>query len=167
MDAQKNFLAIFGMLFCFFAQTTVKAVDCPSGWVDGSSVGMGCLGYYPTGFNWTEAQDFCSQKPHDSHLVEIKNQDQQDFLVSLLLSGEINAITMFIGLFKPPNGHRNWTWAWSMESANFTSWYPSEPTGDGNFAFIHQDYGYNWLDTDEKTSPPMEPEDALCQFFPY
>ena len=87
MDAQGKYLALFGMLFCF-SLATVKAVDCPNGWVDGSSVEMGCLGYYSNYFiNWTEAQDYCNNLPHDSHLVEIKNQDQQDFLVSLLLSG--------------------------------------------------------------------------------
>ena len=53
---------------------------CPEGWIDGSSVNMGCLFFEIEKFMyWHEAQKFCGTM-HESYLVEIFDSNQQKFI---------------------------------------------------------------------------------------
>ena len=61
---------------------SAQDVDCPAGWRDGSSVGLGCLLFNPeTGLNWNEASDFCKTSQDSAHLIEILTSEQMDFMM--------------------------------------------------------------------------------------
>merc|ERR1712156_960920 len=98
--APKNSINTIIMTFClkfllmaFIASITIANCSvleilgdpksrCPKYWVDATHVDMGCLLFNATeAMSWHAAQSFCKSEPaYSSHLVEIFNQDQQDFL---------------------------------------------------------------------------------------
>ena len=55
-----------------------------------------------------------------------------------------------------------WHWSYSLQVANFTSWYPGEPDNGvtGDYAYLEFSYDYKWADM---KSYKMYP---ICQFFP-
>merc|ERR1711935_64710 len=83
---------LFMFFFFFLSFTTAFAeVDlgrdsgaCDAGWVDGHSIGLGCL-YFHTGeeFTWHEANEYCYTK-HSSSLEAIMTPQQHNFLKELL-----------------------------------------------------------------------------------
>ena len=56
--------------------------DCPIYWTDATHVGMGCLYFNVSGpTSWIEGQRSCGAAHAGAHLVEILNQEQQDYMV--------------------------------------------------------------------------------------
>ena len=57
-----------------------SVIECPLGWIDGRSAGLGCL-YFTTDQKrtWQDSKTLCATM-HDSHLVEIFNDNQQSFI---------------------------------------------------------------------------------------
>ena len=53
---------------------------CDDGWVDGHSVGMGCLLFKKTLKSHPEAKTFCQGQGRTSALVEVYSPDQLNFL---------------------------------------------------------------------------------------
>ena len=69
----------------FSALASAEGVDCPSGWRDGASVGLGCLLFSAeTGMNWNDASDFCKTTQDRAHLIEILTSEQMDFMMAEL-----------------------------------------------------------------------------------
>ena len=69
----------------FSPLVSAQDVDCPSGWRDGSSVGLGCLLFSAeTAMNWNEASDFCRTGQDTAHLLEILTSEQMDFMMAEL-----------------------------------------------------------------------------------
>ena len=71
----------------FSALASAEDVDCPPGWRDGASVGLGCLLFSAeTGMNWNDASDFCKTGTGQvrAHLIEIFTSEQMDFMMAEL-----------------------------------------------------------------------------------
>ena len=64
--------------------------DCLEGWVDGRSVGLGCLlaDQATQQFNYNEAQAACQSYGETGRLIEITNQEQMSFIQSYLAEVE-------------------------------------------------------------------------------
>ena len=74
--------AILIVSVLFSPLASAQDVDCPSGWRDASSEGLGCLLFSAeTGMNWNEASDFCKASQDGAHLVEILTSEQMDFIM--------------------------------------------------------------------------------------
>merc|ERR1719228_1181527 len=80
------FLASVAMNLLFLGSQPSQPRECPRGWEDGSSVGMGCVWAEAKGrgVNQTEAKRLCKEKDPGARLVEIYSQEQQDFLVKYM-----------------------------------------------------------------------------------
>ena len=71
---------------------SIHGSPCPKYWTDATHVGLGCLFFNTiTKMTWPEAQISCASENNHGHLVEIFNQEQQDFLVYKAF--EIEALT--------------------------------------------------------------------------
>ena len=55
-----------------------NAEACDSGWLDGSSVGLGCLMFGTDPMTFLEANKFCYK--NSAHLVEILSEAQMDYM---------------------------------------------------------------------------------------
>ena len=64
--------------------------DCMEGWVDGRSVGLGCLlaDQATQQLNYVEAEAACEKYGEAGRLIEITNQQQMDFVQSYLAEVE-------------------------------------------------------------------------------
>merc|ERR1711879_884301 len=70
------------VFFILLSVAFVSSSDCPPGWSDGSSVGLGCLHYNGTALLvWTEAVAYCNTADERGALVEILTAEQMEFLV--------------------------------------------------------------------------------------
>ena len=113
--------------------------------------------------SWSQSEQSCYQT-HNSHLVEIYTQFQQDFLTMMALVFEETSGSKrnwWIGL-TDAGREGNWYWSNSLKPVNFTAWYGNEPNGGitQNYAAMHYAFAYKWVDATEtyKCYP-------ICQFF--
>merc|ERR1712037_664165 len=87
---------------------------------------------------WEEAAENCWTN-YKAHLVEIKNEEQQDFLRTILgLFPDDDVYGWWIGA-TDLNREGSWYWAHSLESMEYSGWFPGEPNnylGDENCALI-------------------------------
>ena len=129
-------------------------------WIDGTDLGLGCLGFVNTKMSSSDAEIYCSSLSNSLHLVEIFSQSQQNFLrmraniigyeISGLITGGRN---YWIGLKR--TGPSTWKWVNSKKYAQFTAWLPNsnEPNEgfmDSPLASLYNSgyygQGYNWVD---------------------
>ena len=90
---------------------------CPDGWEDASHLDLGCIKFFEdkdVESGWFQAKDFCESLYHSSHLVEVCNQDQADYLKSKTNSSDEK--DWWIGLYK--NSQGDWVWAYSNATLN-------------------------------------------------
>merc|ERR1712010_113033 len=111
--------------------------SCPSGWWAGPA-GLGCVLLQTEELTWEEAAENCWTN-YKAHLVEIKNEEQQDFLRTILgLFPDDDVYGWWIGA-TDLNREGSWYWAHSLESMEYSGWFPGEPNnylGDENCALI-------------------------------
>eukprot|EP00091_Calanus_sinicus_P022866 TRINITY_DN7480_c0_g1_i2.p1 TRINITY_DN7480_c0_g1~~TRINITY_DN7480_c0_g1_i2.p1 ORF type:complete len:195 (-),score=67.49 TRINITY_DN7480_c0_g1_i2:110-616(-) len=127
-----------------------EAADCSHGWIDGNPYDLGCLLFDgSTTYTWNDAQEFCHTQEACS-LVEISNQEQQDFLAQTAY--QLESFTgqqrhWFIGATDVGTEGR-WFWPTSLKVATFTAWYGSEPNSGttANYAYMHYNYDFEWVD---------------------
>ena len=142
----------------------IQASKCPRGWFDATYLNMGCLSFNASQpMAWNEAEDFC-KSVNNSHLVEIFNSEQQEFMVMKLyefveLTGQEN--TWWIGL-TDEGSEGIWYWAHSHKVAEYTSWNKGEPNDTGctctmnaNYGIIAFGYTYNWDSNCINDNPEM------------
>ena len=155
------------LLLSVFASKSIAENPCPQHWTDATHVNLGCLLFNVTNpGSWLEGQDSCA-KNHNSHLVEIYNQEHQDYLEMKAYEIELfsgGGRYWWIGLSDEGSEGR-WFWMHSLQEANYTSWtqgYPRNVT-EFNFAAMIclEDFNYHWTDV-----PNHEPNFPICQFFP-
>ena len=153
-----NILISFAFLSLGLAATICN--DCPIFWTDATHVGMGCL-YFNTSrpASWIEAQRSCLAAHAGAHLVEILNQEQQDYMV--MKAEEIFALTQNNNFVLPRNWwigltdeakERKFYWPYSFKEVNFTAWARGYPKNDLNSNYVHLSYNadYQWNDVEEK-----------------
>ena len=60
---------------------------CQDGWIDGKSLKLGCLYFHgQSAMTWPDASKYCQN--HDSHLIEIFNETQLEFIQMKLKVGQ-------------------------------------------------------------------------------
>ena len=112
-------------------------------WIDGTQYHLGCLGFVKSEKLSHNAETFCASL--DSHLVEIFNQNQQDFIKQ---KAQQFRKMFWIGLKR--FGSNTWKWIYSNQQPNYTAWSPGEPhNGGGPMAVMHSSYDYNWADVNK------------------
>merc|ERR1711913_258448 len=78
-------VAFFGLAACKTEdRLPLSQGDCPHGWLDASSVQMGCLQFNGTKtMTWTAASTHCKQSytDGDATMVEILNTEQMDTII--------------------------------------------------------------------------------------
>ena len=93
---------------------------CPDGWDDASHLDLGCIKFFENEdvqSGWFEAKQFCESLYESSHLVEVCNQDQADYLQSSANNqNSSDDKDWWIGLFKNPEG--DWVWTYSNTTLN-------------------------------------------------
>ena len=98
-------------------------------WIDGTHLDLGCLGYVRSRLVARNAEEFCTSL--DSHLVEIYNQDQQDFITQK--AKQIRNETSYGGFWwiglKRARNSSTWKWIYSNQAPNYTSWANAEWAG--------------------------------------
>ena len=133
---------------------------CQEGWIDTTSVGLGCLhfdiwNYY----TWEEARLYCTEM--GGRLVEIYNQEQQEVIVTAIHGVGYrtwwNGATRQARLDSP---HPAWYWADSMVELEQFGWGEDKPSGkeDHDCAFMYYGIGFDWMD-----APCHDSYKAVCQ----
>ena len=84
-------LPVFTVLVSVFAPQAEAQTDCPEGWVEAGSVGLGCLlaDISTADLNQTQAQAVCQSYGQAGRLVEITTRDQITFLQTFLTEVEL------------------------------------------------------------------------------
>ena len=132
-----------------FANVDVKANPCPEGWIQATSVDMGCL--LPNrneAMTWEAANVYC-QKEENAALVELQTPDQMDYLIMELNSIEETLGTAFYWAGASDVGREGtWIWSSSLEPVEDFVWGPGEPASGyaGNCLVLISGYGYKGID---------------------
>ena len=120
---------------------TKEPGKCPDGWVDGSSVDMGCLFVDVTTsghHNISDAQHACEMIESGSYLVEIFSEEQMEFLKEMLIEveEEITAedgVLWWLSLHTETVGSGVWVWPVSGRIADYTYWSDGEPLPEEDY----------------------------------
>ena len=116
-------------------------------WIDGTHLRLGCLGFVKSKQFPKNAKTFCTSL--DSHLVEIFDQNQQDFIKQKAQQiGE----NFWIGL----RHYHAFIWEW-MDSKSkqgipfkhsYNAWAPGEPQSSNGerLAVLYKNQHYRWVD---------------------
>ena len=152
-------LLLLGLLFLLASETSSLAATngpCPSGWVDGSWVGMGCLLLNSnTTYTWEEASQYC-QTTANASLVEMLNVEQHDFVkmeLEFLEAHEDRGTWWTSGLDLGREGE--WYWSSSLYPVGEFMWETNEPNGGitQNYMGIYSQYepmGYDNINTSKR-----------------
>ena len=141
---------LISLAFLSLGLAITNCSDCPMYWTDATHVGIGCL-YFNTSrpTSWIEAQRSCEAAHDEAHLVEILNQEQQDYMV--MKAEEISYLT-WTGdpRAQNPRRLRNWWigltdevtdgkfyWPYSLKEVNFTAWARGDPKNDLHHNYVH------------------------------
>ena len=170
---------LISLAFLSLGLAITNCSDCPMYWTDATHVGIGCL-YFNTSrpTSWIEAQRSCEAAHDEAHLVEIQNQEQQDYMV--MKAEEISYLT-WTGdpRAQNPRRLRNWWigltdevtdgkfyWPYSLEKVNFTAWARGHPKNDlhHNYVYLNSDSDYQWsnMNLNEINHPQMN-NFPICQ----
>merc|ERR1711879_217390 len=117
------------VFFILLSVAFVSSSDCPPGWSDGSSVGLGCLHYNGTALLvWTEAVAYCNTADERGALVEILTAEQMEFLVVELEALEAEGGETFWWTGGSSFGvEGDWSWPSSRETVGDFVWFDSQP----------------------------------------
>merc|ERR1711973_23575 len=121
--------------------------SCPSGWILGPT-GMGCVLLQTDALTWVEASESCWKNHQQAHLAEIKNEEEKDFLRTLVSEFPDDTVYgWWIGA-TDLNREGSWYWTHSLEPMDFSDWYPDEPNnqhGAENCAMIYGKAVSPWM----------------------
>ena len=157
-------LLLLGLLFLHASETTSVAATngpCPSGWVDASWVGMGCLLFDSnTTYTWEEASQYC-QTTANASLVEMLNVEQHDFVkmeLEFLEDHEAYGFWWTSGLDLGREG--KWYWSSSLYPVGEFVWLAGEPSGRIGYNYMSLYSGYEPMGHDRTNTDARFP---LCQ----
>ena len=103
---------------------------CPSPWVDGTILDLGCLLFNSTmGYTWEGASVYC-QGEENATLVEIWTETQLHFIqMELRLLGEVESSKVWWIAGTDVGREGKWNWASSTASVGEFIWAASNPNG--------------------------------------
>merc|ERR1711915_178885 len=134
--------------------------SCKSGWLDATTVGLGCLLFNSTSkMTWLAANEYCQKE--DARLVEVETEAQFDFL-KMELDFVDNQVSRHYWWTSGTDIGRegNWYWTGTLTSVGSFVWsadQPNEGVGGDCLYLIHSD-GY--LAGDSACS---KSRNAICQ----
>merc|ERR1712179_280220 len=133
--------------------------NCPSGWMDATYVGMGCLRFDTTkSYTWDKANGFC--RTIDGYLVEIRSEEQMEFVRNLLdVLGDNEGVVHWWTSGTDAGLEGRWNWAVSLERVGSYTWY-NQPTEDEDRNCQALVKGYNYKGDDYGCSNSFY---AICQ----
>merc|ERR1719300_1162675 len=103
---------------------------CPSGWVDASFFGLGCLFTNHTSsgtMSWQDAYIYCYNLDSRARLLEIYNEDDMIYITALL-GRESQGASLYFWLGGTDIGHEGtWIWESSVEPVADFVWQDNEP----------------------------------------
>merc|ERR1712179_256552 len=122
--------------------------SCPSGWTDGSSVGMGCLLFDSSqGYTWDKANDFCHS--NGANLVEIRSVGAMEYVKMMLDFIDDHENPQYWWTSGTDLGVENrWVWQVSLQEVGPYVWFSGQPNADGNCLYLHPDKNYMGGDAD-------------------
>ena len=111
-------------------------------WIDGTQYDLGCLGFVKSKQLSKDAETFCTSL--DSHLVEIYDQNQQDFIKQ---KAKQIGVDFWIGLKRV--GSSTWKWIDSnqvLSNKSYNAWGPGEPHNGHGHQLAVLLWGGHWVD---------------------
>ena len=147
-------------LVLIFSLFSIASSSCPPQWVDGSSVGLGCMLFDSTErLSWADATQHCSNI-QNAILIEIMSQEQFEFIKMILefLSGhEGRKYWWTSGTDWGREGQ--WYWAQSLSEVASYIWKSGQPNGgtDQNCLYL---WGGTFMGQDYPCTYPLYP---ICQ----
>ena len=94
-----------------YEESDIVRTECPEGWLDASFVGMGCLLFHSENMSWVDGAVFCGA--NNSHLLEIEQQYELDFVVAALEFLETETGTEDYWWTGGTDVHSEGTWYWT------------------------------------------------------
>ena len=120
----------------------VESSTCAAPWMDGSSVGLGCLLFSSeNAMSWYDADAFCHDQ-HYSKLISIESAEQQEFVKMVLdfLGGHEEGHSWWTsGTDQGREGE--WYWAATLTAVGSFMWHNDQPNEgtDANCLYVHLD----------------------------
>ena len=77
----------FSLIFCLSISVIRTERNCPSGWLDSTDEGLGCLLFSNSPMDWVEANAFCKESGSTTSpaaLIEIEDSLQLEFLKGII-----------------------------------------------------------------------------------
>ena len=111
---------------------------CPTPWVDGTLLSLGCLLFNSTiDYTWEDASVYC-QGEENATLVEIWTETQLDFIrMELGLLGVVETPKKWWTAGTDVGREGKWNWAVSTAAVGEFIWADSQPNGGTNQNCIH------------------------------
>ena len=135
------------------------ASNCDSGWVDATSVEMGCLYFKNAQMNYWDANVFCQDR--DSHLVAVYTPEMLEFLVmEMQVWEEHDGVDAFWWSGATDMGREGlWYWQYSLLDVGDFIWGSQQPENstEYNYLCFLKDYDYMGAacDTDSNDIQPI------------
>ena len=137
---------------------TTTPIVCGDGWVDGHSVGMGCLLFKKTLKSHSEAKTFC-QGYQNSALVEVYSPDQLNFL-----RGKLSALgSDWWGGATDERTEGSWHWPRSGAGVVQGVWAPGYPSRNSNQNFFCFSQQFDFYGVDVDNSDGRFRKYPICQ----
>ena len=132
--------------------------DLDIDWFDAKHLQFGCIGLVKTEMKSSEAENYCVSRGY--RLVEIYDQNQQDFMVEKCSEIVPSGLGFWIGL-KRTQGTSTWKWLDSDIIPKFTAWSGEPYNGDDELlAVAHKYHAYKWA---EFNKPNYYNSNPICQ----
>ena len=138
----------------------LKEQDLEIDWFDAKHLQLGCIGFVKIEMKSPEAEKYCASRGY--RLVEIYNQNQQDFIAEKCTEIRPRPLSFWIGL-KRTQGTSTWKWLDSGVVPEFTAWESGEPENEYNDELLANAYprwGYKWADFKQHNFYKCKP---ICQ----
>ena len=147
-----------------FEQLKMADQACPSPWLDGTLLDLGCLLFNSSKFyTWEEASVYC-QGEENATLVEIWTDTQLDFIrMELRLLGEVEGAKNWWTAGTDVGREGKWSWAPSGAAVGDFIWSASNPNGGVTHNCLDLCYscdGTDYKGSDTACSSQLLP---LCQ----
>ena len=133
---------------------------CPTSWVDGSLLGLGCLLFEGTpALSWSEAAAYC-QTEHQASLLVLQTEEQLDFVRSQEVLGSHEGPKAWWTGGTDQGREGGWYWASSLATVGDFVWREGQPNGGAGQNCLELDIGLGYQGGDSGCEDKYFP---VCQ----